>query len=235
MTDSMTDAATKETIAKTRGSAIKFYETFWELQRGQEKTGDDNDVDNDDDSDDEVKTEPTENVAENEAIKTISGSSSLDADGGSCGPGDDAFCLSNLLWLGAASFVIYQMEFFDVALLSPLRGENHLNAPFYVFGLILLMINFCIFYYLVVHLSWNRGVKSEEWDTYIPHAVPAATASFVGAALSLSVGLWPRWGVLTVPILSTVFMGFIVVVSMGSQIYKWRRLVVGAETRKKTD
>ena len=227
MTDSLADAATKETVKKTRFSALKFYETFWRLQNGEELE------DRSDDRSEEGDGSDHDVDGDNAAIKAVSGTSSLDADGGSCGPGDDAFCVSNFLWLGAACLLVYYMDFIDVAVLSPLRGEGHLNTTFYVAGLFLLTINFSIFYYLVVYLSWNRGVKSEHWDSYIPRAVPVATASFVGATLFLSIGLWPRWSVLTVPILSTVFMGVIVVISMGSQIYKWRRFVSRSKVEKK--
>ena len=219
-------AVTKKTISETKGSAKKFYETFWETPKTRidRKNGSENDDVDDDDDDNAEDGSDRNGDAEMEAaaMKSISGSSSLDADGGSCGPGDDAFCFSNLAWLAAAAFAAYHMDFLDVAVFSPLRGDNQLNALFYILGVVLLGVNVAIFCYLVVYLSWNRGVKSEDWDSYIPFAVPAATASFVGAAVFLSIALWPKWGVLTVPVLSTVFMGFIVVVSMASQIYKWR-------------
>ena len=168
-------------------------------------------------------------------MKDLAGSSSLDAGGGSCGPGDDAFCASNWVWLIGAVLVFYQSDFLDAVLISPITtgGTVRLNFPFYVAGMLLLALNAAIFYYLVVHLSWNRGVGSDDWDAYVPRAVPTATASFVGAAVCLSIGLWPRWGVLTVPILSTVFMGLIVVVAMLSRLYKMRRFGRAEEADKK--
>ena len=225
-TTTLSKEEANETLKRTKNSAAKFYETFWETEDNgnvEDSSGDDED-DNDDD-----------NNGDDAAIKSVSGSSSLDADGGSCGPGDDAFCVSNILWLPAAAIVAYMSDFFR-AVSSPWgfsQGDEELNLLSYWTGTILLSLNFGIFYYLVVHLSWNRGIKSDDWDEYVPHAVPVATASFVGAALFLSIGFWPLWGVLTVPILSTVFMGFIVVVSMVSQLYKWRRFGAEREVEKK--
>jgi len=211
----------RETLAETRSSAAKIYMAFWEPK---ETSVDDNQRENATGND----------TADNEALKTLSGSSSLDNDGGSCGPGDDAFCFSNFLWLIAAGLVAYYGEFVDAVIVMPLFGAaEEINSPCYWIGVALLFINLAIFYYLVVHLSWNRGVKSDDWDSYVPFAVPLATASFVGAALFLSLGLWPQYGVLTVPILSTVFMGFIVIVSMASQTFKWMRWRAEAEKDKK--
>jgi len=226
----MSSSDARETLTQTRNSAAKFYKTFW----GTEDVVSGEKVEDDDDDDSDAPDGGRD--SDEEALKSVAGSSSLDEDGGSCGPGDDAFCFSNFLWLFAAGLVIYYSDFVSAVIVSPMGGGggSDLNLTCYWIGIALLSTNFCIFYYLVVHLSWFRGVKSDDWDSYIPYAVPVATASFVGAALFLSLGLWPQYGVLTVPILSTVFMGFIVLVSMGSQAYKWRRFRAESERDKKS-
>lgn len=212
----------RETLTQTRSSASKVYLAFWESSADGDQR------------DPAAAVNNATAETDDEALKTLSGTSSLDEDGGSCGPGDDAFCFSNLLWLLAAGLVAYYGEFVDAAIMTPLYGEaEDINALCYAVGVAILFINLSIFCYLVVYLSWHRGVKSDDWDTYVPCAIPLATASFVGAALFLSLGLWPQYGVMTVPILSTLFMGFIVLVSMGSQTYKWIKWRAAAEQDKK--
>ena len=112
----MSSSDAQETLTQTRSSAAKFYKAFWEAENINNNAKEDDDDDNDDSD--------ASGESDNDALKSVSGSSSLDADGGSCGPGDDAFCISNMLWLSAAGCVMYFSDFVNAVILDPISGNE---------------------------------------------------------------------------------------------------------------
>jgi hypothetical protein len=73
-----------------------------------------------------------------------------------------------------------------------------------------LAINAIIFAYLAV---WLRHILKNEdkWELIAPAAIPTATLVGLTSFLLFSIALWPIWGFLTLPLLFTLFMAFVVV------------------------
>ncbi|KAG0596621.1 hypothetical protein M758_UG270100 [Ceratodon purpureus] len=115
----------------------------------------------------------------------------------------------NLLWLTAAVFAIYygdsRHHLFHVLLYDPrIRW-----FPFQL-GLLCLATNAVIFAYLAVYL--RHILKAEDkWELIAPAAVPTATLVGLTSSLLFSIALWPIWGFLTLPLLFTLFMAFVVI------------------------
>ncbi|BBN01534.1 hypothetical protein MPTK1_2g08160 [Marchantia polymorpha subsp. ruderalis] len=117
--------------------------------------------------------------------------------------------VENSLWLSAASYILYygdsHSNFFTVLTSNP----RIVRRPFFV-GLICVGINTLIFFYLAV---WLRHVKKkdDDWEEIAPGAIPTATILGVAAFLMFIFALWPVWGFLTIPLLVTLFMAFVII------------------------
>ncbi|CAM6027781.1 unnamed protein product [Sphagnum balticum] len=115
----------------------------------------------------------------------------------------------NFLWIAAATFAIYygdsEKHLFHVLFYDPRIRRIPFNL-----GLVCLAINAVIFAYLAV---WLRHIiKTEEkWELIAPAAIPSATLIGLTACLLFSIALWPIWGILTLPLLFTLFMAFVVI------------------------
>nr|XP_054765791.1 transmembrane protein 128-like [Lytechinus pictus] len=69
--------------------------------------------------------------------------------------------------------------------------------------------------YLIVVCSWIR--KINDWEKHCPCAIPIATCSValgLYGKIFLNIALWPVYGFLTPVFLFTLFMGFVVLVSL---------------------
>ncbi|KAL3678241.1 hypothetical protein R1sor_021197 [Riccia sorocarpa] len=117
--------------------------------------------------------------------------------------------VENFLWLSAAAFMLYygdsHSNFFSVLVSNP----RIVRRPFYV-GLLCVAINTIIFFYLAV---WIRHIRkrNEPWEYIAPGAIPTATILGVGSFFMFVVAFWPVWGFLTLPLMVTLFMAFVII------------------------
>ncbi|XP_071483388.1 transmembrane protein 128-like [Diadema antillarum] len=110
-------------------------------------------------------------------------------------------------WILGTFTIFYFTDFIPSMLYDPQVKRTWL---FVGFGF--LAINVSIAIYLIVFCSWMR--KINDWERHVPTAIPIATCSFVCGSLCLNIALWPVYGFLTPLMLFTIFMGFVVVVSL---------------------
>ncbi|XP_046576893.1 transmembrane protein 128-like [Haliotis rubra] len=122
---------------------------------------------------------------------------------------ESVFSIVNVLWLVAGVAVFY---FSDVVMV--IRYDPRVDRLWFNIGSVLMGINISIAMFLVVYLSQIKKISSDDWERHYPALIPIATAAFIFGGISLTVGLWPVWGLLTVPILFTMFMSFVVFVAM---------------------
>ncbi|XP_019620726.1 PREDICTED: transmembrane protein 128-like [Branchiostoma belcheri] len=114
-----------------------------------------------------------------------------------------------IFWLVASMAMFY---YTDIAV--ALRVDPRINWLWLLPGAVLIGLNVGIGAFLIVWLSWIKGVSTDEWEKRYPSAIPTATASFIIGGLCCMVGLWPVWGFLTPIILFTLFMGVVMVISL---------------------
>ncbi|XP_078598923.1 transmembrane protein 128-like [Branchiostoma floridae x Branchiostoma japonicum] len=114
-----------------------------------------------------------------------------------------------IFWLVASMAVFY---YTDIAV--ALRVDPRINWLWLLPGAVLVGLNVVIGGFLIVWLSWIKGVSTDEWEKLYPSAIPTATASFIIGGLCCMMGLWPVWGFLTPIILFTLFMGVVMVISL---------------------
>eukprot|EP00744_Colponema_vietnamica_P006835 GILI01009901.1.p1 GENE.GILI01009901.1~~GILI01009901.1.p1 ORF type:complete len:208 (+),score=42.28 GILI01009901.1:41-625(+) len=108
-----------------------------------------------------------------------------------------------LFWVALACAVIYYSNFFRVIWECP-----YVNRIFFNLGLICVGVNIAITFYLSVYLPYIAKV-TQEWDEYCPRVIPTATIVGCSAFVLFLFGLWPVWGWLTILILFSLFMGFL--------------------------
>lgn len=122
---------------------------------------------------------------------------------------ESPFTVTNILWLLAAAATIYYLEFVTTALSDP-----RVYRVWFYTGVVLIGVNLTIALFLIFYLSFIKKVDSDDWDKRYPAAIPVATGSFCLGAFCVTIGLWPVWNILTPVFLFTLFMGFIVMVTM---------------------
>ncbi|XP_071090062.1 transmembrane protein 128-like [Haliotis cracherodii] len=122
---------------------------------------------------------------------------------------ESVFSIMNILWLMAGVAVFY---FSEIVLV--IRYDPRVDRLWFNIGSVLMGINICIAMFLVVYLSYIKKISADDWERHYPALIPIATAAFIFGGICLSVGLWPVWGLLTVPILFTMFMSFVVFIAM---------------------
>ncbi|XP_041476514.1 transmembrane protein 128-like [Lytechinus variegatus] len=112
-----------------------------------------------------------------------------------------------VFWI-LSSIAIFKLTDFLPAILY----NSAVNRTWLYVGVCFLGVNLIIALYLIVVCSWIR--KINDWEKHCPCAIPIATCSFVAGTLCLNIALWPVYGFLTPLFLFTLFMGFIVLVSL---------------------
>lgn len=117
----------------------------------------------------------------------------------------------NILWLAAALFILVYGDSRTDFLTLIFTDPRIRRLPFNL-ALACLVVNTGIFLYLAI---WLRHVfkNSANWDVVAPHAIPTATIVGVVATFLFSLALWPVWSFLTLPLLFTLFMAFVIVAS----------------------
>ncbi|XP_072042050.1 transmembrane protein 128-like [Amphiura filiformis] len=115
--------------------------------------------------------------------------------------------LQTIFWILATFAIFYYTDFIDAIKVDP-----RVNRPWLYSGALLIGVNITIGFYLIVICSWIR--KIEDWEIHAPIAIPMATTTFIMGGLCVNIALWPVYGFLTPLMLFTVFMGFVVLVSL---------------------
>ncbi|KAK7292069.1 hypothetical protein RIF29_07734 [Crotalaria pallida] len=123
--------------------------------------------------------------------------------------------LENFLWLASAAFIIYYGDH-NSNLVYLLFHDNRIRRlPLYL-GMIGIALNALIFIYTSI-LAWSVRRFDEKWGlkkweitsiTVLPFAIVSGIVSFC----LFSFALWPIWSFLTLPLLFTLFMAFMVVI-----------------------
>lgn len=114
-----------------------------------------------------------------------------------------------MLWLLASIGVFYFTDFALVLLYDRRVDRLWLNAGAACIGVAVLCCLYCI-----VWLSWIKKVHSDKWEQHNSFVIPIATiASLIGGVV-LCKSVWPVWSILTIPIMVSQFMGFVVFIAM---------------------
>ncbi|XP_033633068.1 transmembrane protein 128-like [Asterias rubens] len=120
--------------------------------------------------------------------------------------------LQTLLWILATAAILYYTD-----LIPAIKEDHRIYRSWLYLGLVLLAIPVCIGGYLIVFLSWIK--KNSDWENAVPMAIPLATGTFIAGSICLNIAIWPVYSILTPVMLFTLFMGFIVVVSLLPNIF----------------
>ncbi|XP_030841330.1 transmembrane protein 128 isoform X2 [Strongylocentrotus purpuratus] len=115
--------------------------------------------------------------------------------------------IQTVFWI-LASIAIFKLTDFVPAMFY----DSAVKKTWLYIGAGFIGINMAIALYLIIVCSWIR--KITDWEKHSPSAVPIATCSFVSGTLCINIALWPVYGFLTPVLLFTLFMGFIVIVSL---------------------
>lgn len=111
--------------------------------------------------------------------------------------------LNAFFWVTAAAVMIWWTNFFRVIWEHP-----KVNRPYFYLALTCLGFNvFMLFYFAI----WCEAVKriDEPWDVYAPKAIPALAICGVSMCVLFFFALYPVWGMLTILIQFTFFMGYL--------------------------
>ncbi|KAL7753833.1 hypothetical protein RI367_000765 [Sorochytrium milnesiophthora] len=101
-------------------------------------------------------------------------------------------------------------------LLGALRGPQ-LNRTAFALALASFTLMLGTFLYLELYLPRVKKmppVDYKQWHVFAPRAIPFATASGVAGGISLTVALWPIYGIFTPGMLLVLFMAFLVTLSL---------------------
>lgn len=111
-----------------------------------------------------------------------------------------------LVWMALAAVLLWygdkKQNFF-----SMLLHNVNLNRKYLYTAYALLAYNTCIFLYLAVWVTHVR--KREDWEVYVPWAIPMATAVGLLMCLMFMFALWPIYGLLTPVAEFILFMGML--------------------------
>lgn len=111
--------------------------------------------------------------------------------------------LNAAFWVGAACLVIYWTNFFRVIWEHP-----RVNYTYFYLALGCLGFNVFVLFYLAI---WCEVVQriNEPWDVYCPKAIPAMAIVGIATFFFFFFALYPVWGILTLLIQFTFFMGYL--------------------------
>ncbi|PKU72336.1 uncharacterized protein LOC110102033 [Dendrobium catenatum] len=118
--------------------------------------------------------------------------------------------LENIIWLVSATFIFYygdRRRNFLRVLWSDLR----INRKALHLGLVVIVMDICLIMYAVLQAKVSKKPydKNEALRAIAPLVILLGLASFC----LLSYGLWPIWGLLTIPLLFTLLMASMVVLT----------------------
>ncbi|XP_019452321.1 PREDICTED: transmembrane protein 128-like [Lupinus angustifolius] len=123
--------------------------------------------------------------------------------------------LGNFLWLASAAFILYFGDHHSNFIYILCHDNRIIRLPLYL-GMIGIALNALIFIYTSI-LAWSVRRFDEKWGlkkleitsiTVLPFAIVSGIVSFC----LFSFALWPIWSFLTLPLLFSLFMAFMVVI-----------------------
>lgn len=114
-----------------------------------------------------------------------------------------------LVWLASAVFIIYCGDLHSNFLTLLLRDERIKRTALNL-GLLCVACNIGIFLYLSFWVK-DMAKVDDRWEILSPAAIPTATVIGLLAFFLFCLALWPIWSFLTLPLLFTLFMAFVVI------------------------
>lgn len=116
------------------------------------------------------------------------------------------------LWFVAACAVTYygngKQTLATLVLRDPRVQRRWLTA-----GAMFMAGNLGVCSFLTLYLPYIKGDR-REWSVAAPWAIPAGAMCAVAAYLCYCIALWPIFGLLVIPIVLAIFMGFLFLVSL---------------------
>ncbi|XP_063315939.1 transmembrane protein 128 isoform X1 [Pelobates fuscus] len=113
----------------------------------------------------------------------------------------------SVFWILAAASLTYYVDFVQVVQ-DTLQG----GCWWFYTGTFTLAASLSIALYCIVYLEWHCGFS--DYDTRYPALVPIAITTFIATAICYNVSLWSTWSFFTPLLLSTQFMGVVMLVSL---------------------
>ncbi|KAF4366792.1 hypothetical protein G4B88_018215 [Cannabis sativa] len=113
--------------------------------------------------------------------------------------------LENILWLISAAFIVYYGDRHSNLIYLLWHDGRIRRMPLYI-GMVGVVLNFIIFCYTTI-LAWSAKRFDEKWEITSTSALPFVTLL---GMISFTFALWPIWGFLTLPLLFTLFMAYMI-------------------------
>lgn len=111
------------------------------------------------------------------------------------------------LWLASACFILFYGDFRS-NFFSLLASDTRIRRAPLVYGVACLLLDCCIMLLFLAASCYSPPRKDN-------HAAAFTMFAFLGVAAfaMLSIALWPVWYILTIPLLFTLFMALVVLMS----------------------
>ena len=95
-------------------------------------------------------------------------------------------------------------------------NNNGMKREWFHAGLVLTASYLCIFAYISIYLNSMRNIPIEydRLQSHSPYLVPLATCLVLGSGGAFTVAFWPVWHLMTVPVLFSLFLGFVATLSL---------------------
>lgn len=116
--------------------------------------------------------------------------------------------MENVLWFASAAFIIYFGDRKSNLISLLLKDERIKRTPLYL-GLLLTLLNIAVILYMTLS-SWSIKRFEEKSEVLTPSSAPTVIVLGLLSFCLFSFALWPIWGFLTLPLLFTFFMAFMV-------------------------
>ncbi|KAJ3366766.1 hypothetical protein GGF32_003410 [Allomyces javanicus] len=115
-----------------------------------------------------------------------------------------------LLWVVAAAAIVIYTD------LIAIYDHPELNHTASILALVSFGLATATFLYLSIYVPrvHKTTVDYAQWQRTAPNAIPFATACGLSGFFCSAVAMWPIFGLLALPMIFVLFMGFIVVVSI---------------------
>lgn len=110
--------------------------------------------------------------------------------------------LHAVFWVLLAAFVAARTDLFVV-----LFSDERVSRFWLDVALLCAGVNACLGLYLTVYLPYIAKITLS-WGVYCPRVIPTITGVGCALLLSLVCALWHVFGLLTIPVVFVMFMGF---------------------------
>eukprot|EP00250_Pteridium_aquilinum_P009586 c18772_g1_i1 orf=74-682(+) len=136
-------------------------------------------------------------------------SSSLCLGGGEFSSGSWRHGVEDVLWLASAFFILFYGDFRS-NFFSVLASDPRIRRAPLLYGLVCLVMDSCM---MLLFLTVQPQLKQAKRLYNTAAASTIFTVVGVAAFVMLSIALWPVWYILTIPLLFTLFMASMVLIS----------------------